>query len=170
VSSSFLNLLQRLARAGVDFVIVGGYAGVVHGCTCTTQDVDICCDFSPAHLPALQGALSDLHPVHRMTPGRKPLELTPETAGTFKNLYLDTDLGRLDCLSEIQGLGGFAQVKQASIRIEVEGLVLHVLSLDALIRAKEAMHRPRDLQALHQLKAIRKLKDEGRQAGPAKSA
>jgi hypothetical protein len=104
-----------------------------------------------------------------MTPGRKPLELTPENAVAFKNLYLDTDLGRLDCLSEIQGVGGFVQVKQASVRIKVEGLELHVLSLDALIRAKEALRRPRDRQALRQLKAIRELKDEGKPARPGKS-
>ncbi len=160
MSERFLDLLERLARAGVDFVIVGGYAGVVHGCTCTTQDIDLCCDFSVANLLALQRALSDLHPVHRMTPGRQPLELTAANAGDFKNLYLDTDLGQLDCLGEIQGLGGFAQVKQASLRIEVEGVELRVLTVDALIRAKEAMHRPRDREALRQLKAIRKLQQE----------
>jgi hypothetical protein len=155
--SDLLSLLQRLAHAGVDFVIVGGYAGVVHGCTYVTQDVDICCDFSSVNLLALQRAISDLHPVHRMTPGRKPLELTQETAGEFKNLYLDTDLGHLDCLSEVQGIGPYPQVKHASQLIEVEGMRLHVLAIDALIRAKEAMHRPRDREAIRQLKAIRNL-------------
>jgi hypothetical protein len=90
MSSRFPNLLQHLARAAVDFVVVGGYAGVVHGCTYVTQDVDLCCDFSPANLLTLQRALSDLHPVHRMTPGRRPLELTPANAGDFQNLDLDT--------------------------------------------------------------------------------
>jgi hypothetical protein len=160
VSERFLDLLERLARAGVDLVIVGGYAGVVHGCTYTTQDVDLCCDFSVANLLALQRALSDLHPVHRLTPGRQPLELTAANAGDFKNLYLDTDLGQLDCLSEIQGLGCFARVKQATMRVEVEGMEWCVLTLDALIKAKEAMHRPRDRAALRQLKAIRKLQQE----------
>jgi len=79
VSSDFSNLLERLVKAGVDFVIVGGFAGVVHGCTYVTQDVDICCDFSAANLLALQNALSDLNPVHRMTPGRKKLQLTRQT-------------------------------------------------------------------------------------------
>ena len=59
MSNDFLNLLERLVQAGVDFVIVGGFAGVVHGCTCVTQDIDICCDFSPANLLALQKAISD---------------------------------------------------------------------------------------------------------------
>jgi predicted nucleotidyltransferase len=158
--SDLPSLLQRLAHAGVDFVIVGGYAGIVHGCTYVTQDVDIACDFSPANLLALQKAVSDLHPVHRMTPGRKPLELTPENAGEFKNLYLDTDLGHLDCLSEVQGIGPYEHVKHASQLIEVEGMQLHVLALEALIQAKEAMHRPRDREAIRQLKAIKKLRDK----------
>jgi hypothetical protein len=158
--SDLPSLLQRLAHAGVDFVIVGGYAGVVHGCTYVTQDVDIACDFSPANLLALQRAVSDLHPVHRMTPGRKPLELTPENAGEFKNLYLDTDLGHLDCLSEVQGIGPYEHVKHASQLIEIEGMPLRVLALDALIQAKEAMHRPRDREAIRQLKAIKTLRDK----------
>ncbi len=158
MSGDFLDLLERLVRAGVDFVIVGGYAGVIHGCTYVTQDVDICCDFSPANLLALQRAISDLHPVHRMTPGRKPLELTLENAPEFKNLYLDTDFGHLDCLSEIQGIGPYERVKQASQPIEVEGTQFRVLTMDALIAAKEAMNRPRDREAVRQLKAIRSLK------------
>jgi hypothetical protein len=160
VSGGFLDLLERLADAGVGFVIVGGYAGIVHGCTYTTQDVDICCDFSPANLLILQEALADLHPIHRMTPRRVSLELTAENAGQFKNLYLDTDLGHLDCLSEIQGLGGYEQVKQASVPIEVEGRRFQVLSVEALITAKEAMNRPRDREAVRQLKAVRQLRRE----------
>jgi len=160
VSGGSLDLLERLADAGVRFVIVGGYAGVVHGCTYTTQDVDICCDFAVANLLVLERVLSDLHPVHRMTPGRKPLELTATNAGEFRNLYLDTDLGHLDCLSAIQGIGGYEQVWRASVPIGVEGRQLHVLSMDALITAKEAMNRPRDREAVRQLKALRQLRRE----------
>jgi len=160
MSSDFPNLFDRLAGGSVDFVIVGDYAGVVYGVINVTQTLEICCDFAVANLLTLQGAIADLHPVHRMTPGRQPLELTPENAADFKNLYLDTDLGHLDCLSYIEGLGGFAQVKEVSIPIEVEGMALRVLTLDALIRAKEALHRPRDREALRQLKAIRKLRQE----------
>jgi predicted nucleotidyltransferase len=157
--SDFPSLLRRLIGAGVDFVIVGGYAGVVHGCTLVTQDVDICCDFTPANLLALQKAVADLHPVHRMTPGRQPLQLTAENTGQFKNLYLDTDLGHLDCLSEIQGLGGYGEVAKASQTIEIEGMPLRVLTIDALIVAKEAMNRPRDREAVRQLKAIKELEE-----------
>jgi len=159
MSSDFPNLLDRLVKAGFDFVIIGGYAGIVHGCTYVTQDIDLCCDFSPSNLLALQGAVSDLHPVHRVTPGRKKFELTEKTAATFKNLYLDTDLGQLDCVSFVQGIGEFEKVKQASAIVTVGCIELRVLGLDALIKAKKAMNRPHDRQAVLQLEAIKKLKD-----------
>ena len=158
MSRDFLNLLERLVNADVDFVVIGGFAGVVHGCTYVTQDIDICCDFSPATLLALQRAISDLHPVHRMTPKRKKLQLTEQTCGQFKNLYLDTDIGQLDCLSFIDGLGDYNQVKGESELIEVEEMKMRVLSLDAWIKAKKSMSRPRDKEAVLQLEAIKKLR------------
>ncbi len=160
MSGDFVNLLERLSKAGVDFVVVGGFAGVVHGCTYVTQDIDICCDFSRDNLNALHEAVRDLHPVHRMTPNRKAFEVNEQTYGQFKNLYLDTDIGQLDCMSLIDGLGDFGEVKRASEIHEVEKMQLSVLSLDALIRAKQAMERPRDREALLQLEAIRKLKEQ----------
>ncbi len=159
MSSDLGNLLERLVKAGVDFVIVGGFAGVVHGCTYVTQDVDICCDFSAANLLALQRAISDLDPVHRMTPGRKKLQLTEQTCGQFKNLYLDTKIGQLDCLSFIDGLGDYNQVKRASRLIEVENVKMCVMSLEALIKTKRALNRPRDREAILQLEAIMKHKE-----------
>jgi len=158
--SDLLGLLRRVSQAGIDFVVVGGFAGIVHGCSYVTQDIDICCVFAPDRLLALQQVLADIHPVHRMTPGRQPLELTAENAGEFKNLYLDTDLGRLDCLSTIEGLGEYAQVKQASELFEVEGLRLRVLTLDALIQTKQALNRPRDREMLRQLQALRELRGD----------
>jgi hypothetical protein len=156
MTDDFINILERLVDAGVDFVVVGGFAGIVHGCTYVTQDVDICCDFSPANLLALQKAVSKLHPVHRMTPKHKKLELTEKTSKQFKNLYLDTDIGQLDCVSFIDGLGDYQKVKQASKLVKVRDTKLRVLSLDALIKAKKAMNRPRDKQVLLQLEVIKK--------------
>jgi hypothetical protein len=156
MTDDFISLLERLVKAGVDFVVVGGFAGIVHGCTYVTQDVDICCNFSPANLLALQKAVSKLHPVHRMTPKRKKLELTEENCKQFKNLYLDTDIGQLDCVSFIDGLGDYQKVKQASKPVKVRDTKLRVLSLNALIKAKRAMNRPRDREALLQLEAIKK--------------
>jgi hypothetical protein len=159
MTGDFIELLERLNKAGVDFVLVGGFASSVYGCMLVTQDIDICFDFSKANLLALQKAIADLHPVHRMTPGRKKLELTEENCGIFNNLYLDTDMGRLDCLGAIKGIGDYQKVKNQSIIIETDGVRLRVLNLDALIESKKAMNRPRDKQAIAELEAIKKILD-----------
>ncbi len=148
-------LLKRLVDHHVEFVIVGGYAAVAHGVTLVTRDVDVCCRFSAKNLLALQRAVADLHPVHRMTPQRLPLKLTPKTWAGLKNLYLKTDLGALDCLSEVSGVGDFEAVLRVSIAVDLGFGKCRILDIDALIKSKEAMDRPRDRETLLQLKAIK---------------
>ncbi len=159
---NFEDLLTRLIEHEVEFVLVGGFAATAYGSTMLTQDVDICMRFSSENVMHLQEALADLHPVHRMTPQRLPLQVMPETYASLKNLYLDTDLGQLDCLGLIQGVGDFEEVKKHSIEVRLPAGVCRILSLDALIRSKEAMRRPRDRESLLQLRAIRqRLKEQG---------
>jgi len=160
MKSSFIDLIERLIKADVDFVIIGCFAGVVDGCTYVTQYIDICCDFSVDNLLRLQKAVSVLHPVHRHTANRRKFQLTGQNCTTFKNFYLDTDIGQLDCISFVDGIGDYQKVKRASALIEVEDMQLYVLSLKALIEAKKVMNRPRDRQALIQLEAIKKLKEQ----------
>ncbi|MHC5172510.1 MAG: nucleotidyltransferase [Planctomycetota bacterium] len=157
MSQTYIDLLTRLVKAQVRFVLIGGYACIVHGGTQTTEDVDVCCDFAPDNLLRLQQALANLNPVHRMTPQRLPLSITSENCQNLKNLYLDTDLGQLDCIGAVQGLGDFCQVEQLCQIIEVNQIHLKVLSRDALIQSKKAMDRPRDREAVRQLEAIKKM-------------
>lgn len=157
MSGTFIDLLERLANENVEFVLIGGYACIVHGGTQTTEDVDICCAFTPDNLLRLQKAVADLHPVHRMTPQRLPLSLTVENCRQLKTLYLDTDLGQLDCISSVQGLGGFEEIRTMCDTIETDGIQLKVLNREALIQSKKAMDRPRDREAVRELEAIKKL-------------
>lgn len=148
------SLLERLIRHDVEFVIVGGFAALAHGVSLMTEDIDICCPFAEENLRKLVQAVADLHPVHRMTPNRLPFQLTPDLIPTLKNLYLRTDLGVLACLSNVKGLGDYPAVKEVSIPLELPIGTCRLLSIDALIRAKEAMGGLRDKQTVLQLKAI----------------
>lgn len=149
------DIIERLIESKVDFVLVGGLAAVAHGSSMTTQDIDICCDFSVDNLLRLQSALDGHHPIHRMTTKLLPLKLTAGNCGGLKNLYLDTDIGQLDCLSEVLGLGGFDEVKRLSEPIDLDGHECRILKIDALIRAKHAMGRPKDIETIRQLEVIR---------------
>jgi hypothetical protein len=162
MKDGFLKLIERLTKGSVKFVLIGGFAGVVHGCTYVTQDIDICCDFSADNLLALQKALKDLHPVHRMTPQRLKLKLTAESCTRLKNLYLDTDVGQVDCLGYVQGLGNYEDIEPMSEIRDIGGLRIRVLTIDSLIKARKAMSRPRDKEAVLQLEAIKKMRKKSR--------
>src|SRR6516164_995117 len=107
-------LLTRLTDNRVEFVIIGGFCAVLHGVSLVTFDLDVCCRFSAGNLRSLEAAVKDLHPYHRLTPNRLPLELTDELLLRLKNLYLQTDVGKLDCLSEVAGIGGYDEVLNRS--------------------------------------------------------
>jgi hypothetical protein len=36
------RLIERLCDANIDFVVVGGFAGMLHGSTLVTRDLDVC--------------------------------------------------------------------------------------------------------------------------------
>jgi hypothetical protein len=149
------ELMRRLISCQVEFVLVGGFAAVAHGVTLVTRDVDICCRFNEANLMRVEKAFADLHPVHRSRPDL-PLQLTPEQCATLKNLYLKTDLGIVDCLGEVLGVGTFDEVLQHSIEVELPYGKCRILDLDTLIRAKEAMNRDHDRITVRYLQEIKK--------------
>jgi hypothetical protein len=155
------ELVRRLIVSEVEFVLVGGFAAVAHGVTLVTRDVDICCRFTETNLMRIQKALSDLHPAHRPRTDL-PVNLTPEQGTKLKNLYIKTDLGNVDCLSEILGLGDFDEVFRQAIKIELPAGMCHILDIDQMIRAKEAMNREHDRITVRHLKEIQKRKLKNR--------
>ena len=90
-----------------------------------------------------------------MTPQKLPLEITAQNAGTLRNLYLNTDIGAIDCLSEVTAVGDYAAVRAQSVELELSSGRCRVLGIDALIRAKQAVNRTQDKIAIAQLMAIR---------------
>jgi len=156
-------LLSRLQTRQVEFVIIGGVCGLMHGVPLVTRDLDICCSFTKENLRRLESAVSDLHPVHRLTANKLPLQLTDELCSRLKNLYLRTNLGTLDCLSEVAGIGGYAQALERSITYHLSYGDFRILSIDALIAAKEAVGRERDREAVRYLRAIKERNGQQRE-------
>lgn len=116
----FLTLIEKLAKADVKFILVGGLAATVHGSSIVTQDVDICVQLGLENLKRIKNALADHSPKHRMHPKRLPFDDSLETLRTFKNLYLETELGQLDCLGEVLGLGKYEEILPQSQKIQLK--------------------------------------------------
>jgi hypothetical protein len=151
------SIIQRLIEGGVEFVLIGGFAAVAHGSPMGTKDVDVCCAFTEENLMRIQAALADFHPVHRSRPDI-PLDLTPELCARLKNLYLKTDLGLLDCLGDVLGLGDYSEVSKHTVQLNLPCGPCRVLDIDGLITAKAAVGRRHDLETIAHLKEIKKRK------------
>ena len=154
------EILRRLHDAKVEFSLIGGLASRHYGVTLVTEDVDVCARFTPENLRRIESAFKDFHPRNRLTANKLPLELTDELCRSLKNIYLTTDLGVLDCLSRVAGIGDFDAVLRQSELKEFPFGRCYMLKLDALIQAKQAVGRPHDLITVKQLQAIKEKKEQ----------
>lgn len=152
--SDLNSLLQRLCDADIEFVVVGGFAAMLHGSSLLTRDLDVCAVLTRENVAKLRQALGDLHPSHRDNPRLSFLD-NPGPDVEVRNLYLRTDLGPVDFLGSIDGVGGFEAVRANAIGVQLFGRTCRVIGLDDLIRAKETLGREKDRAAAQQLRAIR---------------
>ncbi|MBI4237023.1 MAG: nucleotidyltransferase [Deltaproteobacteria bacterium] len=149
------SLIEFLVKSPLDFVLIGGFAAVLHGCNQTTRDIDICLAFSPEHLQELRRILAPLHPRHRMTSDKLSFLEHPHDLRRIKNLDLETDLGVLDLVSRVAAVGDFIDVMRHASTIELFGGQCHLMAIDDLIKSKQALGRHRDLVVVEELLAIR---------------
>jgi hypothetical protein len=161
------GIVRRLKDQGAEFVVIGGMAMIAHGSSYLTKDLDICYGRSAANLAVLATALAPLHPYLRGVPPDLPFRRDPPTLQAGLNFTLMTDLGPLDLLGEVSGVGTYTQVLAESVECSMVGMSVRVLSIDGLITAKTAAGRPKDLQHARELTELKKLRDAGDQTGGA---
>jgi len=66
------DTVNRLIEFKVEYVLVGGYASLIHGSSLMTEDVDVALDMRPENLKRLYSALKDLHLLHRIGINKRP--------------------------------------------------------------------------------------------------
>src|SRR5665213_35490 len=149
------DLLQRLTDNHVEFVVIGGVAAILHGSPRTTLDIDVCVLLTEPNLSKILSMLCGINPRFRMRPDKMPVPDDPERMRGLNNLCLDTDLGTIDFLTEVSGVGVYADALRESEIKDAGGFPCGVLPLDALISAKRAANRLKDRLAVLELEAIR---------------
>ena len=78
------------------------------------------------------------------------------TLASGLNFTLTTDLGNLDILGEIPGVGGYAQAAAGSSELSVGETRIRVMDLDTLERSNRAAGRVKDLLDLTETAEIRR--------------
>jgi Nucleotidyltransferase of unknown function (DUF6036) len=146
-------LLGRLAEAKIDFVVIGGIAAVANGSAAMTRDLDITYATDEENLDRLRGLLAALDARLRGVTDGVPFVPDNRTLGHTRILALDTPDGRLDLVARPD----YAWLRERSWTVAIAGARVHVASLEDLIAMKKAAGRPKDLVAVEELEAIRRL-------------
>ncbi len=155
-------MFAALRDHGVEYVLVGGLAGMAHGAERLTKDIDICPAWSAENLDRLAAALRELDARLKIGEGSiETLEVALD-AKTIANLEIGawrTRAGDVDVLLGIPKasrveLARYEQLSEQAVLLEIGGAMVPVASLDDLIRSKEVADRPRDRVALVELREL----------------
>jgi predicted nucleotidyltransferase len=150
--------IRILYDAGVEFVVIGGAAMGLQGSAYLTKDIGFCYARTSKNIERIEKALEPCHPALRGAPPGLPFRFDAKTIANGLNFTLSTDLGDLEFLGEVSGLGSFQEVLTASDVRDVGGVDCRVLSLEGLIKSKTAAGRHRDLYVLPELRGLSELK------------
>ena len=153
--SGIERLLKALADNQVKFIVVGAYAAIMQGSTLRTDDLDICYERTPENYRKIIRAIAPFKPRPRGLPENLKAPFDEQSLAQGTNFTLITDLGSLDLLGEMSGVGGYREIVSDARIINVGPVSCQVASLDTIIRSKEAADRPKDRATLPELKALR---------------
>lgn len=152
-------VLETLQRHHVRFVIIGGFAAIVHGAAHVTFDIDITPDAEAENLERLSTALHELGARVWSTDIDEGLAFDHGAASLARSgvWNLVTPHGRLDISFVPDGTRGFVDLDAGADDHVVLGVPVRVASLADIVRSKEAAGRTKDLLALP---TLRRLLDE----------
>jgi hypothetical protein len=154
------RMLSVLTGEGVDFVLVGGMAAILHGDVGVTVDLDVVPAREATNLERLARALRMLGA--RIRTAGEPEGLAFDcSAQFFRNLSPDaivnmtTEAGDLDVTFCPSGTQGFRDLRRDAVEIEAaERVRILVASLADIIRSKQAAGREKDRLALPRLRRL----------------
>ncbi len=150
---NIVELLKRLIDHRVEFALIGGFAATMLGSSLVTHDLDICMPMAEENWARVLAALHDLHPRHREN--QQPLTTDMTRLLRLKHVYLLTDWGPLDILGTMSELGSYSELLPETEEIELFDRRCRMLTIDALIKSKRHIARPKDKEVILQLQAIR---------------
>lgn len=144
MNPDFRDLLRAFSDAEARFLVVGAYAVSYHAEPRTTGDLDIWIDAAPGNAERVHRALAAFGaPLTELSVA----DLTrPDTV-----FQIGVVPRRIDILTSITGVT-FAEAWPQRTDARYEGVPFPIIGLDALVKNKRALGRPRDLLDLELLR------------------
>jgi predicted nucleotidyltransferase len=148
LNEDYRDMLHVLSEEKVKFLLVGAYALAAHGYPRATMDIDIWVMPSPQNADAVMRALRRF--------GAPLQNLTKEDLQEDGTIFqIGVAPRRIDIITAASGLQ-FKETYGHSLSVNIEGIEVHIPSIEDLIRNKRALGRTKDLadaEALESLKA-----------------
>jgi hypothetical protein len=143
-ASDFNDFIAALNISGTEYIVVGGYAVILHGYYRSTKDLDIWVNKTSENYIKLRKAFAIF--------GMPVFDMTLEN---FMSDEFDVfSMGRMplqiDIITKLKG-GEFADAITQVEQKELEGLKVNFLNLADLIKAKKAAGRYKDLDDIEKL-------------------
>ena len=143
MEDEYLSFVQLLNEYEVEYVVLGGFAVIIHGFVRTTGNIDILISTSE------QNADKMLMVMLKFGYGEYDFELKDfmEEPGWIS---LDRYHGKIEILTSTIGVT-FHDCYKNKLIIETQGVKVNYISLKDLIKNKKAVGRPKDLEDLRNL-------------------
>lgn len=158
------RILSTLTRHGVEFLLVGGVAAIAHGAQRLTVDLDRVPQRTYENLDRLAAAMRDLNARLRVEglddaeAAGLPVRIDREMLGRMEISTWRTDAGDFDVLADIPtGDGRRLRYEDLASRAGVQQLhrvTVRIAALDDIIASKEWADRPKDHEALTELRRL----------------
>jgi hypothetical protein len=152
------RLLRALHKHRVKFVLIGALAARLHGFPRLTADADITPARDKQNLERLAAALRQLDAkvYTESVPEGLAFDCSAATLARATMWNLVTNAGRLDLAFMPAGTKGYEDLARTAERFEAFGVQFQAASLDDIIRSKESAGRPKDLDDVVLLRALKR--------------
>lgn len=144
-NDDFRDFIGALNNNEVEYLLVGGYAVIIHGYRRSTGDLDIWINPTPKNYQQLRKACNEF--------GLPMLEMTEENF--LRNDELDVfTFGRppvsIDIMKSVKGCNFISAYKLSMVFLE-DNLPVRYIHLNTLLEAKKASGRFKDLDDIEKL-------------------
>ena len=139
------KICRALEEAGARYVLIGGFAVILHGGERTTKDIDLLVDPEPGNVERLKRALSVLE-------DDAAREIDPGDLEKYRVVRVADEV-MVDLLGVACGVT-WAEAEPSALRVEIEGIPVIVADVGTLIRTKRTV-RPSDAADRAWLEALR---------------
>jgi len=147
LNEDYRDMLHVLSDEKVKFLLVGAYALAAHGYPRATMDIDIWV------MPSRQNADAVLRALRRF--GAPLHNLTKEDLQKDGTIFqIGVAPRRIDIITAASGLQ-FGETYARSLSVNIEGIEVHIPSIDDLIRNKRAVGRTKDLADAEALESLK---------------